>query len=468
MSGARSSGAVAPDSAGDIGPASCSDRATMKIPLNRLSATRLAQLIAQGEASPETVTRSFIDAIREREAELRAFVWFDADRAIAAARELRLVSRRGPLHGLPIAVKDIIDTADIPTGYGTPIYAGHQPKIDAAAVALLKDAGAFVLGKTVTTELALFTPGPTRNPHHPDHTPGGSSSGSAAAVAAHFAPLAIGTQTAGSVIRPAAFCGVAGYKPSPRLVPRVGAKALSDTLDEIGAFAGNIEDLALIASVLAVKPAWKELAAQGVANGVGGRAPAIAVVETSQRHAATPAMLAALERAGHVLAARGARRVAATWPRVFDGLFDAQRTVQLFETARALAPEFAYRREQLSQRLIDLIEQGRATSTESYGAALQLGRACAAAIDSLFGAADVVLAPSAPGEAPAGIAATGDPIFNRPWQLIGAPVINLPVPHSIGKGELGLPLGISVIARPGDDARLFAAAAWIESHWLDS
>jgi len=436
----------------------------MKIPLNRLSATRLAQLIAQGEASPETVTRSFIDAIRERERDIQAFVWFDADRAIAAARELHLVSRRGPLHGLPIAVKDIIDTADIPTGYGTPIYAGHQPKIDAASVALLKDAGAFVLGKTVTTELALFTPGPTRNPHHPDHTPGGSSSGSAAAVAAHFAPLAIGTQTAGSIIRPAAFCGVAAYKPSPRLVPRVGAKALSDTLDEIGAFAGNVEDLALIASVLAVKPAWKELAAQGV----GGRAPAIAVVETSQRHAAAPSMLAALERAGQVLETRGARRVGATWPRVFDGLFDAQRIVQLYETARALAPEFAYRREQLSQRLIDLIEQGRATSTETYVAALQLGRACAAAIDSLFGAADVVLAPSAPGEASAGLAATGDPIFNRPWQLIGAPVINLPVPDSIGKGELGLPLGISVIARSGDDARLFAAAAWIESHWRDS
>jgi hypothetical protein len=177
--------------------------ASVKEPLHRLSAAKLAQMISIGEASPETVTRSFIDAIREREPEVQAFAWFDADHALATARMLHLVSRRGPLHGVPFAVKDNIDTQEMPTAYGSSIYEGHRPDIDAICVAQLKGAGAFVLGKTVSAELANFTPGPTRNPHNPAHTPGGSSSGSAAAVAAHFAPIALGTQTAGSVIRPA-------------------------------------------------------------------------------------------------------------------------------------------------------------------------------------------------------------------------------------------------------------------------
>lgn len=430
----------------------------MKVPLHRLPAVKLAQMIADGQASSEVVTRSFIDAIHEREHEVQAFAWFDADRAIAAARELHLISRRGPLHGLPIAIKDNIDTTDMPTAYGSVIYEGHRPAVDALPVALLKDAGCFVLGKTVTAELANFTPGPTRNPHALDHTPGGSSSGSAAAVAAHMAPFALGTQTAGSVIRPAAYCGVAAYKPSARMIPRGGAKPNSDSLDEIGCFARSVQDLAFAAAVLAAKPGWKDLPAQGAA----GAAPVVGSTATAQRAAASARMLTALDRAVHHLSQRGARTAQVTWPRVFDGLFDAQKTVQAVETARALSAEYSYRRAQLSLRLAELLERGRGISMSDYVAALQLGRACAAAIDSLFGAADVILAPSAPGEAPRGIGNTGDPVFNRPWQLLGCPVINLPVPHELGHGETGLPLGISVVARPGEDARLFAAAAWIE------
>ncbi len=426
----------------------------MREPLHRLSAVALVRMIAEGQASSEVVTRSFIDAIHERERDLQAFAWFDADHAIAAARELHLVQRRGPLHGLPVAFKDNIDTADLPTSYGSPIYLSHRPSIDAAVVSLMKDAGCFVFGKTVTTELANFLPGPTHNPHNLEHTPGGSSSGSAAAVAAHLAPLALGTQTAGSVIRPAAFCGVVAYKPSPRLIPRAGVKPNSDTLDEVGVFARSVEDAAFAAAVLASKPAWKELPAQGLA----GAAPVVGFTATSQRTLAAPSMLNALETAVKKLAHAGARHAELTWPRVFDGLFDAQKAVQVFETARALAPEFAYRRDLLSGKMIDVIESGRATSTQDYVAALQLGRACAAAIDSLFGAADVVLAPSAPGEAPKGLSSTGDPVFNRPWHLLGCPVINLPY----GRGEAGLPLGLSVVGRPGDDTRTFAAAAWIE------
>ncbi len=419
-----------------------------------MSAVQLAQLIAAGEASSEVVTRSFIDAIGERERDVHAFAWFDADRAVAAAREQHLSSRRGPLYGLPLAVKDNIDTADLPTSYGSAIYTGHRPLVDAACVALLKDASAFVFGKTVSAELANFTPGPTRNPHNLEHTPGGSSSGSAAAVAAHFAPFALGTQTAGSVIRPAAYCGVVGYKPSPRLIPRTGVKPNSDTLDEVGLFARTVHDIAFVAAALVGKPAWKDLPAQGLA--AGGRA--IGAVTTSQRASATAPMLAALEAAVKRVSERGARYVEVTWPRVFDGLFEAQKTVQLFETARALAPEYTYRRDQLSASIIDLIEKGRAMPAQEYAAALQLGRACAAAIDSLFGDADVLMAPSAAGEAPKGIAATGDPLFNRPWQLLGCPVINLPC----GRGPAGLPLGASVIGRPNDDAMVIATAAWIE------
>lgn len=431
----------------------------MKEPLHRLSAARLAQMIAIGEASPETVTRSFIDAIREREPQVQAFAWFDADQALASARMLHLVSRRGPLHGVPFAVKDNIDTQEMPTGYGSPIYDGHRPDIDAICVAQLKGAGAFVLGKTVSAELANFTPGATRNPHNPEHTPGGSSSGSAAAVAAHFAPIALGTQTAGSVIRPAAFCGVVGYKPSQGVIPRAGVKPVSDLLDEVGVFARSVEDAALAAAVMAAKPAWKDLPHEGQR----GASPIIGLVPTSQANAAAPSMLAALDNVFRHLLQRGARRADVTWPRVFDGLFAAQRTVQLFETARALAPEFAYRRGQLSGRLIELIEQGRGLSVDEYAAAIQLRRACIAAIDSLFGAADLIITPSAPGEAPKGLGGTGDPLFNRPWQLLGCPAINLPVPASLGHGESGLPLGVSLVARPGEDARLWAAAGWIEA-----
>lgn len=431
----------------------------MREPLHRLPATALAQMIAIGEASPETVTRSFIDAIRSREREVQAFAWFDADRALAASRMLHLVSRRGPLHGVPFAVKDNIDTQEMPTGYGSPIYDGHRPDIDAICVAQLKGAGAFVLGKTVSAELANFTPGPTRNPHHLEHTPGGSSSGSAAAVAAHFAPIALGTQTAGSIIRPAAYCGVVGYKPSPGLIPRAGVKQNSDLMDEVGVFAGNVDDAALAASVMAAKPAWKDLPQ----DGRRGSSPIVGLVPTSQANSAAPSMLAALEAVHRQLLQRGARRAEVTWPRVFDGLFAAQKAVQLFETARALAAEFAYRRAQLSGRLIELIEQGRALSVDEYAAALQLRRACIAAIDSLFGAADLIITPSAPGEAPKGIASTGDPVFNRPWHLLGCPMINLPVPAALGHGESGLPLGVSLVARPGEDARLWAAAGWIEA-----
>jgi amidase len=259
------------------------------------------------------------------------------------------------------------------------------------------------------------------------------------------------------VIRPASFCGVVGFKPSPRRVPRSGVKVNSDTLDEIGVFGGSVLDVALIASVLALEPEWVGQAAQGQAQ----PAPRVGWHLTSRGEQAQPAMRAAVQQAAQRACEAGARGHAIEWPDEFDLLFDAQWTIQLAETARALAPEYAYRRPQLSAQLIEAIQQGHGFSAQRYAQALQTGRSCAARIDSLFGAADVIIAPSAVGEAPATLESTGDPLFNRPWQLLGCPVIGLP----FARGPQGLPLGVSVIARPGRDAQLIAAAAWLEQCW---
>jgi Asp-tRNA(Asn)/Glu-tRNA(Gln) amidotransferase A subunit family amidase len=434
----------------------------MKTPLNRLSATRLSRMIAGHEVTCEAVTHSFLDAINEREREVRAFAWFDAARALATARELDIVDWRGPLHGLPVAIKDNIDTADIPSEYGSAIYAGHVPHADAASVAALRSAGGYVLGKTVSAELANFTPGPTRNPHDLEHTPGGSSSGSAAAVAAHMVPFATGTQTAGSVIRPAAFCGVVGYVPSRGLVPRAGVKQVSDTLDVVGVFAHCVEDAALVGAAVTL---WPDL------QHAPSKAGPVSIGWTATPWAAqlAPSMLAALERVARLLAGRGGRVREIAWPYdanangdSFAGLAEAQKTVQLFETARALGAELQYRSDLLSARLAALIEEGRTVGADAYLKALKAGRDCAAAIDTLFGDADVLLAPSAPGEAPHGLGSTGDPQFNRPWHLLGLPQVNIPVPRALGRGESGLPLGVQVVARPGDDVRALAAARWVE------
>ena len=331
----------------------------MKTPLNRLSATRLSRMIAGHEVTCEAVTHSFIDAIKEREPAVRAFAWFDPARALATAREHDIVDWRGPLHGMPVAVKDNIDTADIPSEYGSAIYAGHVPHADAASVAALRSGGGYVLGKTVSAELANFTPGPTRNPHGLEHTPGGSSSGSAAAVASHMVPFATGTQTAGSVIRPASFCGVVGFVPTRGLVPRAGVKAVSDTLDVIGVFARSVEDAALIAAAVALKPEFQHAPAKAGPVSIGWTA-------TPWASQLAPSMLAALERVARLLASRNPRVREISWPYdpnsngdSFAGLADAQKTVQVFETARALGAELQYRSDLVSAKLADLIDEGR-------------------------------------------------------------------------------------------------------------
>jgi len=426
----------------------------MTEPLHRWSAVRLARALATRELTAAALAEALIERSAALEPQLHAWAWFDAARARRQARALDRSTGSGPplrLQGLPIAVKDNIDSAGIPTAYGSPIYAGHTPAADAACVALARAAGAWVLGKTVATEFANFTPGPTRNPHDPAHTPGGSSSGSAAAVAAGMAPLALGTQTAGSVIRPAAFCGIVGYKPTSRRIPRAGVKANADTLDEVGVLARSVDDAALLAQVLSGRTAVASPSAPGFA-------PRIGVTLTSRAASLSADMRATVDASARRLSAAGATvHDVVPWPAAFDALFDAQRTVQLFETARALAPEFQYRRADLSPALASFLEEGHLVEPAAYAAALACGRTASRAIEVLFADADVLITPAAPGAAPSDLSTTGDPVFNRPWQLLDCPCVSVPG----GVDDAGLPLGLQVVARPHDDDKVFAAAAWI-------
>lgn len=423
----------------------------MTAPITTWSAYRIVAAIAAREVTAEAVTHAYADRIESVDPTLHAYAWFDRGAALRTARALDRAAAGNVLHGLPVAIKDNIDTAAIPTRYGSPIYAAHVPTADAGCVALLRAAGAFVLGKTATTEFANFQPARTLNPRNPEHTPGGSSSGSAAAVAAELAPIALGTQTAGSVIRPAAFCGIVGYKPSPRLIPRAGVKPNSDTLDEVGVLARSVDDAGWFAGVLAlVRPNTLPSARAFV--------PHIGVTQTSRGYAASEPMRAAIDIAADRLAAAGARVGDAVWPAAFDRLFDAQRTIQLFETARALGPEWQHHRGQLSTLLQGMMSEGHTIDGARYAEAIEIGRASFAAIESLFSGRDVLITPAAPGEAPFGNETTGNPIFNRPWQLLRCPCVTVPC----GEGLHGLPLGLQIIGRPGDDQRLLAAAAWIE------
>jgi Asp-tRNA(Asn)/Glu-tRNA(Gln) amidotransferase A subunit family amidase len=421
----------------------------MTEPLHSQHALTLVGRMVEGTLRAEALADALIARSSALEPGLRAWAWFDAAAARRRARGADRAPARGPLAGLPLAVKDNIDTAGVATHYGSPIYAGHVPAADAACVALARAAGAWLLGKTACTEFANMTPCATRNPWHAAHTPGGSSSGSAAAVAAGLAPLALGTQTAGSVIRPAAFCGIVGYKPSRGRLPRAGVKPNSDTLDEVGVMARSVADAAWLAAVLA----GHRPAAVPVAH-----MPRVAVTLTSRAASLSDDMAAAVHTAASRLASAGAIVAPSGQADAFDALFDAQRTVQLFETARALAPEWQYRRRALSAGLRGLLAEGHAIGAAVYAAALQAATIAAAGLDTLFGQADVLLTPAAPGAAPASRKTTGDPLFNRPWQLLGCPCLTLPG----GLDASGLPLGLQLVARPGDDTLLFAAAAWVE------
>ncbi|HJU19945.1 MAG TPA: amidase, partial [Stellaceae bacterium] len=356
-----------------------------------------------------------------------------------------------PLHGIPIAVKDLIDTVDMPTAYGSPIYQGHRPAADASCVALARAAGAVVLGKTVTTEFACFTPGKTANPHNPAHTPGGSSSGSAAAVADFMAPLAFGTQTAGSVIRPAAYCGVVGYKPSFGVINRAGVKPLADSLDTIGVIARTVEDAAFFVGVVAERPALRRLTPPR-------QAPRFGLYRTPLWDRAEAATAAALDRAREGLERAGATVVELAIAPEHEGLNAAQEAIMGFEIARALAYERLECSAELSPPLARLIDAGLAVGAAAYDGAQAEAAASRDRLPAFFGGCDAVLVPAAPGEAPQGLGATGNPVFNRMWTLLGTPAVTVPARW----GGNGLPTGVQLVGRIGDDARLLAAAWFLE------
>lgn len=419
--------------------------------LNTLSAVEAARQIAAGKITAEALMRDCIERIEAREPVVNAWEYFDRETVIEQARAADSAPRHGLLHGLPVGVKDLIDTADMPTAYGSPIYAGHRPAWDAPCVALARAAGAIVMGKTVTTEIATTRPGKTTNPHNPQHTPGGSSSGSAASVADYMVALAFGSQTAGSVIRPAAFCGVVGYKPSFGLISRVGVKPLSDTLDTVGVVARNVPDAALLAAAVTGRVdllVEKPLTA----------APRVGMCRTYEWKQARPETVAAFETAAQKLAAVGAKVIDIKLPPTYANLVQAQTDIQLVEQAQSLAHERLKHWSQISEQLRGIIEAGLRIAPERYDAAQTLAKNCRRTVTELFADCDVLLAPSAPGAAPAGLETTGDPVFDRIWTLLRTPAINIPC----AKAPNGLPVGLQVIGPFGSDPQTLVIAHWLQ------
>src|SRR5215472_11253892 len=428
--------------------------------LTALTATEAAAEIARGAISSEDYTRACLDRIAALDGEIKAFVHLDREHALAQARALD--ERRaqghaiGPLHGIPVAIKDIIDTADYPTELGSPLAAGRRPRHDATVVAKLRAAGAVILGKSVTTEFAYYHPGPTRNPHNHGHTPGGSSSGSAAAVAARMVPLALGSQTNGSVIRPAAFCGVFAVKPSHGLVSRAGVLPLSRKLDHIGAFARSLPDLALILEVIAghdpADPDTTPFAApdfRALQREEPPLPPRFAFVRTPVWDKADGETKAAFDE---FVAAAGAAVEAVDLPQSWAEAWEIHRTIMATEMAHNLAPFVA--RGEPSEMLSKLLSHGRSVAAVDYLGALAKVPRYAASLAEIFDAYDAIVTPATPGVAPKGLGSTGDPVFCTLWTLTGLPALSLP----LFAGEGGLPLAAQLVGPFGRDGRLLRTA----------
>ncbi len=416
----------------------------------------LAKQIADGDVRAESVVRGVFERIETSETRVCAWEYLGRERALAAARELDRRAASGPLHGIPFGVKDIFDTYDMPTQYGSTIYRDHRPSTDAAAIAMTRRLGGLIVGKTTTTQFATFPPSKTANPHDATRTPGGSSSGSAAAVAAGMVPVAFGTQTTGSIIRPAAFCGCVGYKPSFGTLPRIGVKAITESFDTVGLFTRTVADAAFAVAALAER---RELCLAPETH-TPRDAPRIGICLTAQWHAAQPETQSLFERLPAQLERAGARVCDVRLPPTFDHLNDAQDLIWQYEMARCLADEHRRFPEQLAPRLRGQLDSGWATPHADYAAAMKRARLARAQFAQAIGDCDVLLTPSAPGEAPP-IETTGDPVFCRMWSLLRTPAINVP----IARGPSQLPLGVQVIGRGGDDARTLACAQWVEQQF---
>jgi Asp-tRNA(Asn)/Glu-tRNA(Gln) amidotransferase A subunit family amidase len=417
--------------------------------LNQLGMAEMARRISSGEVSAEALMQSCLGRIAEREAEIGAFIDIDADAALQAARSADQSEPRGPLHGIPIGVKDIIDTAQFTTGWGTSFYREHRSGRNASCVQLMLRAGAIVVGKTVTTEFAYFRPGRTANPHNPGHTPGGSSSGSAAAVADCMLPFAFGSQTAASLIRPAAYCGIPGYKASHGSFDLQGVMGLAPSLDTLGFLAREVEDFELARSVLCgSEPASLDFEENPLR---------IALLRGAHWSEGSVEMRDVCQRGLTALADAGAQTGEIATPQAFMELTECQKTVMAYEVARARIYEYDHYREHVSSAFVDLVESGLQVTRAAYENACHSRDRAMRVLHNLFLDTDVILAPAAPGEAPAGLEATGDPLYSRSWNLLQVPCLSIP----FGTGPRDLPLAVQLIGAMNSDDRLLASARWV-------
>ncbi len=432
---------------------------------NELSAAEASRLIHSGELKSVELVTACLDHIESVEDKVGAWRQLDRDYALEQARtadEFRQSGAGiGPLHGIPVGIKDIIDTRGWPTECGSPILAGRQPKADAHLVTLLREAGAVILGKTVTTEFAVYSPGKTANPHDLERTPGGSSSGSAAAVAAYMVPLALGSQTNGSMIRPASYCGVYGFKPTKASISRNGVLLLSRFLDTVGAYARSIEDIALICECLfcyderdpdmALRPR-PHLSA--VAMSLPPVTPRFAFVKSpvwDQADSDVQQGFAELKQ--HL----GADCDEVDLPEVFNGCIEWHRVIMHADLAKNLGRHYKNAKERLSDRLREMIEDGQRCFATEYNQAIDAVDVLNAGMDQIFDRYDAIITPAASGEAPVGLDTTGDPVFCTLWTLIGLPAISLP----LLEGASGLPIGVQMVGPRYDDARLLRNARYL-------
>ena len=430
-----------------------------------MSASKIGAEIRSGAITSEQVVEACLNRIAFLEETVQAWSFLDPDYSFAQARAADRAREEGRtlglLHGVPVGIKDIFDTADMPTENGTVLHAGRQPREDATVVSLLRSAGAIILGKTVTTELAVLAPGKTRNPHHPEHTPGGSSSGSAAAVAADMVPLAIGTQTNGSIVRPASYCGVIGFKPSHGSISRYGVLHQSWHLDQIGVFAKTIEDAALLSEVIMIfdsrdpsmkpqaRPHLRELAAQ-----IPSTPPRIAFVKSPVWHYADKETQAAFADLIHLLSDNIEE---IELPAIFDEAIELHRMIMEADLAISFAKEYEHGRTQLSATLRGMIERGQKVLTIQYNDAIGKVPLLSAALENIFKCYDAILTPATTGQAPHGLESTGSPIFCTIWTLCGLPAISLP----LLKGPAGLPLGVQLVGRKYNDGLLLRTGNWL-------
>jgi Asp-tRNA(Asn)/Glu-tRNA(Gln) amidotransferase A subunit family amidase len=430
-----------------------------------MTALQMRDEIARGAVKAVELAEACLQRIVEREPDVEAFTYLDSDyvmRQAKAADAYRGTGRPiGPLHGVPVGIKDIVDTRDMPTENGTRFDLGRRPSEDAAVVERLREAGAIILGKTVTTELAVYTPGKTRNPHDPGRTPGGSSSGSAAAVAAHMAPLALGTQTNGSVIRPASFCGVVGFKPSRGLISRRGVLTQSPPLDQVGTFSRTVEDAALMTDVIAGyderDPATFLAAHPGLLATAASRPP----VKPSFVLVRSPVWERAEEEVrdgfAELAEALGDRIGEIELPEPFARAHEWHRAIMLADLAKNFARYYDRNPAGLSDRLRGMIEEGQKVRAVDYNRALDGMALLNAGLEKLFERFDAIVTPAAPGEAPLGLESTGDPVFSTLWTYCGVPAVTLP----LLTGSSGMPIGVQLVGRRFYDGRLLRTARWL-------